>query len=190
MPKVLGVSGYSGAGKTCSAEYIAARSGANRIYVGQLIADEVIARGLPIGPDSEKAVRVGLREVHGMAGLAVLVTPTIKASFALGRSVVIDAICSLEELDHYRKTFDPTAILVSILASFDVRADRVAVRSEKIITREKLIERDELENNVLRTGLVIEAAEIKIYNDGDLPGLHKQLDAQVCGLIPSRHKCP
>lgn len=79
---------------------------------------------------------------------------------------------------------------MSILASFDVRADRVAVRSEKTMTREKLVERDELENNVLRTDLAIEAAEIKICNEGDLPDLHEQLDAHVCGLIPSFHKCP
>jgi dephospho-CoA kinase len=190
MPKLLGVTGYSGAGKTSAIEYLAARSGANRIYVGQLVADEVTARGLPPGADSEKTVRVGLRDLHGMAGLAVLVTPAIRANFALGRSVLIDAICSLEEIDYYRETFDASAVLVSILASFDIRAERVAVRSEKTMTREKLVERDELENIVLRTNLVIEAAEIKICNEGDLPELHEQLDAHVCGLLPSFHKCP
>jgi dephospho-CoA kinase len=190
MPKLLGVTGYSGAGKTSAIEYIGARSGANRIYVGQLVTDEVVARGLAPGADSEKAVRVDLRERHGMAGLAVLVAPAIHASFELGRSVLIDAICSLEELDYYRKTFDAAAVLVSILASFDVRADRVAVRYEKAMTREKLLERDDLENIVLRTNLAIEAAEIKISNEGNWPDLYKQLDARACGLIPAFHKCP
>lgn len=190
MPKLLGVTGYSGAGKTSAIEYVAARSGANRIYVGQLVADEVVARGLPPGADSEKAVRVRLRELHGMAGLAVLVAPSIQASFSLGRSVLIDAICSLEELDYYRKAFDTTAVLVSILASFDVRADRVAVRYEKAMTREKLVERDDIENVVLRTNLAIEAAEIKICNERDWPEFHNQLDASVCGLLPSFHRCP
>jgi dephospho-CoA kinase len=138
MPKLLGVTGYSGAGKTSAIEYIAARSAADRIYVGQLVADEVIAQGLPPGADSEKAVRVRLREVNGMAGLAVLVAPAIRASFALGRSVLIDAICSLEELNYYRETLDATAVLVAILASFEARADRVAVRHEKTMTREKV----------------------------------------------------
>jgi dephospho-CoA kinase len=179
MPKLLGVTGYSGAGKTSAIEYLAARSRANRIYVGQLVADEVLARGLPPGADSERAVRVSLRELHGMAGLAVLVAPAIQTNFALGRSVLIDAICSLEELDYYRKTFDAAAVLVSIFASFDVRADRVAVRSEKTMTREKLVERDELENVVLRTNLAMEAAEIKIYNEGDFANFHDQLDAHV-----------
>jgi dephospho-CoA kinase len=184
MPKLLGVTGYSGAGKTSAIEYLAARSGASRIYVGQLVADEVLARGLPPGADSEKAVRVSLRELHGMAGLAVLVAPAIQANFAFGRSVLIDAICSLEELDYYRKTFDAAAILVSILASFDVSADSVAVRFEKTMTREKLVERDELENVVLRTNLAMEAAEIKIYNEGDFADFHDQLDVHVRGLIP------
>jgi dephospho-CoA kinase len=190
MPKLLGVTGYSGAGKTSAIEYIASKSGANRIYVGQLVADEVVAQGLPPGADSEKAVRVRLRELHGLAGLAVLVAPAIQASFALGRSVLIDAICSLEEINYYRETFDATAVLVAILAPFDARADRVAVRYEKTMTREKLIERDELEKAVLRTDLAIEAASIKISNERDLPEFHNQLDADVCGLIPVFHKCP
>lgn len=79
---------------------------------------------------------------------------------------------------------------MSILASFDVRADRVALRSEKTMTREKLLERDEIENNVLRTDLAIEAAEIKIFNEGDLLELYERLDSHVCGLIPPFHKCP
>lgn len=190
MPKLLGVTGYSGAGKTSAIEYLAAQSGANRIYVGQLVADEVIAQGLAPGADSEKTVRVRLRELYGMTGLAVLVAPAIHASFALGQSVLIDAICSLEELDYYRETFDKTAVLVAILASFDVRADRIAIRRERATTREKLVERDELENVVLRTNLAIEAAEIKIHNEHHLPELHEQLDAHVCGLLPPYHKCP
>jgi dephospho-CoA kinase len=190
MPKLLGVTGYSGAGKTSAIEYLAARSGANRIYVGQLVADEVIARGLPPGADSEKTIRIGLRDLHGMAGLAVLVTPAIRANFALGRSVLIDAICSLEEMNYYRETFDATAVLAAILAPFDARADRVAVRYEKTMTREKLLERDALEKAVLRTDLAIEAASIKISNDRDLPEFHNQLDTYICGLIPIFHKCP
>src|ERR1700733_12772742 len=151
MPKLLGVTGYSGAGKTSAIEYVAGKSGADRIYVGQLVAEEVIAQGLPPGADSEKTVRIRLREVHGMAGLAVLVAPSIRASFALGRCVLIDAICSIEEINYYRETFDATAVLIAILAPFDARADRVAVRYEKTMTREKLLERDELERTVLRT---------------------------------------
>jgi dephospho-CoA kinase len=190
MPKLLGVTGFSGAGKTSAIEYIASKTGANRIYVGQLVADEVIAQGLPPGADSEKAVRVRLREVHGMAGLAVLVEPTIRASFGLGRPVLIDAICSLEEINYYRETLDATAVLVAILAPFDARADRVAARHEKTMTREKLLERDELEKTVLRTDLAIEAASIKISNERELPEFHNQLETHVCGLISVIHKCP
>jgi len=187
MPKLLGVTGYSGAGKTSAIEHLAARSGADRIYVGQLVADEVIAQGLPPGAGSEKTVRVGLRNRFGMAGLAVFVTPAIQTSFAAGRSVLIDAICSLEELDYYRATFDVTSILVSVLASFDIRADRVAAR-HKAMTREELLERDDLEKVVLRTDLAIEAANIQITNEASLPELHRQLESQVCGLIRAVHK--
>jgi dephospho-CoA kinase len=190
MPKLLGVTGYSGAGKTSAIEYIAGKSGANRIYVGQLVADEVIERRLPPGADSERAVRVSLRQLHGVAGLAILVAPAIRANFSVGRSVLIDAICSLEEMEYYRKTFDATAVLVSILASFDVRADRVAVRSEKAMTRDELLQRDELENMILRTDIAIEAAEIAICNEGDFSKFHNQLDERVCDLLTPDQRCP
>ena len=135
-----------------------------------------------------RALQIGSEEVLQQAcdyqGIALMPERTVQTNFALGRSVLIDAICSLEELDYYRKTFDATAVLVSILTSFDVRADRVAVRPEKAMTREKLVERDELENVVLRTNLAIEAAEIKIFNEGDFADFHDQLDAHVRGLIP------
>lgn len=183
MPKLLGVAGYSGAGKTSAIEYIASRCGAVRIYVGQLVTDEVTKRGLEPGPDSEKAVRVSLRKLHGMTGLALLAAPAIKESFARGHSVLIDAICSLDEIEYYRKTFDTTAALVSIVTSFEVRAMRLAARSEKTMSREKLIERDELENMVLRTDLVIDAAQIRICNEGSPAELYGQLDGRVCNLL-------
>lgn len=183
MPLLLGIAGYSGAGKTTAIQYLVSTCGADRIYVGQLIADEVLARGMNPGPESEKIVRRELRERDGMEGLAMLVAPTVQRSLGLGRPAIIDAICCLQEIEFYRRTFDQSALLVSLITSFDVRARRVRLREEKPMTADQLRERDDLENTFLRTDLAIEAATIVISNDGDLEQLHKSLDEKVRHLV-------
>lgn len=183
MPSLLGIAGYSGAGKTTAIKHLVSTCGADRIYVGQLVADEVVARGMAPGPESERAVRTELREQGGMEGLAVLVGPAVRRSLANGKPVIIDAIYCLEEIDYYRRTFDQGASLVSIISSFDVRAIRVSSRGEKPLTVAQLRERDELENTLLRTDLAIQAATVAIYNNGDLIQLHRLLDEQVRHLV-------
>jgi hypothetical protein len=121
---------------------------------------------MPPGPASEKTVRKNLRKRDGMEALAVLVAPAVRSSLALGRPVIIDAVCCLQEMEYYRQTFDQGAPLVSVSTSFDIRANRVGVRAEKPMTVEELLERDVLENTFLRTDLAIAAASTAICNDG------------------------
>ncbi|WP_457492247.1 AAA family ATPase [Tardiphaga sp. P5_C7] len=183
MSILLGVTGYSGAGKTTAIDYVSERTGAERIYVGQLVSDEVLRRGLPPGADSDREVRVKLRELHGMAGLAILAAPAVQISIDRGKRVIIDAVCCLEEIEFYRERFDLTAPLISIEASFDIRAQRTATRPTKPMSAKELRERDELEVNKFRTDLAILAATTSIDNSGDLSKLREQLETGVCPLV-------
>jgi dephospho-CoA kinase len=185
MPNLFAVTGFSGAGKTTAVDFIAKSSKGSTVYVGQLISDEVIRRGLPPGADSERAVRLDFRRIHGMAGLAALVASTIRSDLRCGRTVLVDAVYSVEELNYYREHCDSSAQLISIDASFDVRADRVSVRIDKMLTREELLKRDELERINLRTDLAMAAATIAIKNEGSLAIFQEQLQKQVCDLIGS-----
>ena len=185
MPNLFAVTGFSGAGKTTAIDFIAKSSKISRVYVGQLINDEVVRRGLSPGADSERAVRLDFRHRHGMAGLAALAVPSIRSDLERGRTVFVDAVYSVEELNYYREHCDSHAQLISIDASFDIRADRVAVRTDKILTREELLKRDELERINLRTDLAIAAATIAIKNESSLSIFHKGLQTQVCNLIAS-----
>jgi hypothetical protein len=155
------------------------------VYVGQLIKDEVIRRGLPPGADSELTVRLDFRHRHGMAGLAALVAPTVRSDIERGGTVLVDAVCSVEELNYYREHCDTHAQLISIEASFDVRAGRVAVRTDKTLIREELLKRDEFEKIDLRTDLAIASATIAIRNEGSLSAFQQDLQRQVCNLIAS-----
>jgi dephospho-CoA kinase len=183
MPSLLGVTGHSGAGKTTAIMYLVKTCGADRIYVGQLITDEVARLGMPPGSASETTVREELRQRDGMEAFAVLVEPAVRCSLALGKSVIIDAVSCMQEMEYYRQTFDQSAPLVSVLTPFDARASRVANRTEKPMTAEELRARDAFENAFLRTDLAISAASIALCNDGDLSGLYQSLDEQVCHLV-------
>jgi len=185
MSNLFAVTGFSGAGKTTAIDFIADVSKSGRVYVGQLIKDEVTRRRLPPGADSELSVRQDFRRQHGMAGLAALVTPTIRSDIEGGRTILVDAVYSLEELNYYREHCDTHAQLISIEASFEVRASRVAVRTDKALTREELFRRDEFEKTNLHIGLAIASATIAIRNEGSLSALQQDLQAQVCNLIAS-----
>jgi dephospho-CoA kinase len=185
MPNLFAVTGFSGAGKTTAIDFIANASGTSRVYVGQLINDEVVRRGLPPGADSERAVRLDFRQKHGMAGLAALAASTIRSDIERGGTVLVDAVYSIEELNYYREYCDEHAQLISVDASFDIRADRVAVRIDKALTRDELLKRDELERTHLRTDLAIASATIAIRNESSLSVFQEELRKQVCDLIAS-----
>jgi dephospho-CoA kinase len=183
MARLIAVTGFSGAGKTTAINYVAAATSSNRIYVGQLVLDEIRKRGLPLGAESERIVRLDLRQRHGLAGLAVLATSEIQQSLKLGKSVLVDAVLSVDELDHYRQYCDSTTYLASILTSFDVRADRLASRTERKLSRDELLKRDDLELVSLRTDRAIAAADTSISNEGTLRVFEQRLRRVLCKLI-------
>jgi dephospho-CoA kinase len=190
MMPLFAVTGFSGAGKTTAIDFISGYPKRSRVYVGQLINDEVVRRGLLPGADSERIVRLDFRQRHGMAGLAALAASTIRGDLERGDTVFVDAVYSVEELDYYREHCDHDAQLISIEASFDVRADRVAIRTDKTLTRDELLKRDELERVNLRTDLAIASAAISIRNEGSLSLFQETLQTQVCTLIASYQRCP
>ncbi|MCD9816655.1 AAA family ATPase [Bradyrhizobium japonicum] len=184
MTRLIAVTGYSGAGKTTALEIIQRkRASSSILYVGQLVSDEVLKRGLPPGPASEKAVRLQLRHEHGMAALANLASPQVMSDLATDNIVLVDAVCNIEEFEHYRTYCDQKALLIAIEANFDVRAGRVANRSSKKLSREELLERDEVERCSLRTDIAITSAGLHIANEGSLDALDALLSMELRSFL-------
>jgi dephospho-CoA kinase len=175
MTRLIAVTGYSGAGKTTALELIQRKIPSNIFYVGQIVGDEVLKRGLPPGPDSERAVRLQLRSEQGMAALANLAAPVIIRALGADAKVLIDAVCNIEEFEHYCSHCDEEALLISVEASFDVRANRVANRSRKTLSREELLERDEVERCILRTDLAMASAKLRVSNEQSLDAFDASL---------------
>jgi dephospho-CoA kinase len=165
MARLIAVTGFSGAGKTTAINFLASAIGGQKVYVGQLVLDEIAIRGISQGPESEQIVRLDLRQKYGRAGLAVLATPRIQQSLKANENVFLDAILSMEELNHCRQHCDGSLELVSILTSFDIRAERLSSRAERKLSRDELLNRDDLEVLTLRTDQVIAAATTPLVNE-------------------------
>ena len=183
MTRLIAVTGYSGAGKTTALEIIQKKCLGSILYVGQIVSDEVLKRGLQPGPASEKSVRLQLRQEHGMAALANLATPQIIRDLGSDKTVLIDAVCNVEEFEHYRSHCDHEALLISIEASFDVRAERVASRPSKALSREELLERDEIERCILGTDKAIESAALHVSNEASVDALNALLSNELSDFL-------
>ena len=58
MPESVAVTGFAGAGKTSAVDFWENSGIGRRTYVGQLVIDEVISRGLAINPEVERKIRL------------------------------------------------------------------------------------------------------------------------------------
>ena len=101
---ILAIVGMPGAGKSTLTAYVAEKYGYEVIYFGGLVVGEVKNRGLDVTQDNENTVRQDLRAEHGMAAMAVLSIPKIKHALETGKTVLIDGLYSMEELELLQHT--------------------------------------------------------------------------------------
>lgn len=125
----------------------------------------------------------GYRKDHGMAALAALAAPQAIRELSAGRAALIDAVYNAEEFAHYHAHCDQSAKLVSIEAGFDIRAARVASRIGKPLSREQLLERDEVERCTLRTDITIASADLRLVNEASIADLQARLQKALPSLL-------
>ena len=164
MRVLVGLAGYTGSGKTTAIDYLRGRGG-QRVYLGQTVLDEVRRRGLPEGAESEGIVRKQLRESN-MAALAAGQLDTINEVLFRGIVPLVDAIYSPSEWDYITSNVDASCHLLKIIASFEERCRRLAIRNDRPLSKAEVLKRDEFEKGYLRTDVVLEAHGHRIANDG------------------------
>src|SRR5947207_6775856 len=176
MTYLIAAVGSSGAGKTTGLLYLASLRGGQYVYLGQTVLDGVQERSLQQTPENERLVRLALREQHGPAALVKLNADKIVGYLKRDVSVLLDAIFSPEELDSVRALAQAVPIcLVSIIASFDLRYERLKVRPKRSTTELDLRERDKTELEKLRIDKVMSEASHTIANDSSLEVFHQRL---------------
>src|SRR5688572_14632686 len=137
---LIGLAGYAGAGKTTAIQHLVLRGLGDHYYAATILHEEITKRGLTPGADTERVVREELRSQHGVDVFAKRALPYLREQCARG-TVFLDALYGPEEYECYRTGLGGQVKVIAILTSFEIRAERLRMRGERQISREKLIER-------------------------------------------------
>ncbi|CAK0751565.1 conserved hypothetical protein [Gammaproteobacteria bacterium] len=179
--KTLALVGMPGSGKSVVTMHLQAR-GLTRIYFGDLVLKEVEARGLHLTPDNERLVREDLRRHHGMAAMAILSLPAIRAALSEG-PVVIDGLYSFTEYKVLRGELGDNLIVLAVASSRALRYDRLTRRPVRPLTPVEAEARDMAEIERIEKGGPIAIADYTVVNDGTPEALLVAVDKLLRGVF-------
>ncbi len=184
-PKVIAIVGMAGSGKGTVVDHICATHGAERVYFGGMVYEEVERRGLDIVAD-ERMVREDMRAAEGPAVLAKRAAARAQELLADGvKFVVFDGVYSWTEDKYLRETFGDDYVAVAVVNPKHIRYDRVVARQDahRPYTRAQIQLRDIEEIENIEKGGPIAFADYYIANAPDIPALHTQTDALLDSLF-------
>ena len=173
--RVIGFVGLPGSGKS-EASAVAAELDIPVVTMGDVIREECRDRGLDPATD-HGTVAKALREENGPAAIAERSLPLIEERLETNDTVVVDGIRSDVEVETFEEAFGNDFELVSIEAPFEVRADRLELRSRDAGSDEggeSLDQRDEREL-AFGMGEAIEQADRTIENTDTLEAFHDRI---------------
>ncbi|WP_445474101.1 dephospho-CoA kinase [Methanococcoides methylutens] len=160
--KIIAFVGMPAAGKSVASDVVKEKN-IDVVNMGDVIRDEVKARGLEPTDVNTGGVANDLRDKEGMDAVAKHCVPKIEA---LGKDlVVVDGVRGIAEVIFFKEHFGEDFTLVFIDAPLEMRFERVSNRgrSDDMTDIEALKTRDERE---LGWGLAeaIKVADIKVEN--------------------------
>jgi dephospho-CoA kinase len=124
---VIGVCGFSGAGKSTFCREMARRFRLPLLSTGEVVRREVIVRGHPLTPESIVRVSDEIRRETGQRFVRIL-KPDLRAGFLSALAVLLD--CLREEADLLAlREMSYRVVLVAVAAAEEVRAARALARS-------------------------------------------------------------
>ncbi len=173
---LIAVAGLSGAGKSTAVKHLQSRGVGQLVYVGAYVQAEVLNRGLAPTPENEQLVRQSLRDELGREALAKLVLADLQGR-TQSDTILLDAICVKEECDFYKSALCLSVVVIGVDASFEVRAERLAIRGNRPLTVDQLRQRDRFERENLRLEDVLAAADHRLTNENSLEAFKLTLDA-------------
>lgn len=180
-PRAIALVGMPGAGKTVCADHLK-RLGFFTLRFGAVVVDEVRRRGWAVNPANERIVREELRANHGMAAMALISLPKLRAALSRHGSIVIDGLYSFSEYKLLVDELGAPLVLIAIAAPRHSRYRRLATRSERPLTAREASERDIQEIEKLEKGGPIAIADYTLINDDTPAKLLAQLDALLESL--------
>jgi len=182
--KIVCITGMPGAGKTLASEFFI-KKGMLHLRFGQVVLDHLIKKGLAVNEKNERETREYLRKKHGMAAMAILNLPKLKA-LKQKRPVIADGLYSFDEFLILKKQFKQDIVVISIYAPPHTRYKRLAKRKlvmgdkkaiNRPLTKGEAESRDLAELRNLDKGGTIAMADYTVLNTKSKAFLYKQLDA-------------
>lgn len=177
MAFLIAAAGLSGSGKTTALRYLKKLTAGEIVYFGGIVLEQIRLRGLVPCPETERSVRLDIRDQHGPAALAILATRNVEGYLNKGVNVLIDAIFVIDEYQQIQRLqgFSRCALL-AVDASFETRCGRLGSRADRPLTVEQVRERDKVEIATLRTAEVIAEADHKIVNESSIEMFENELE--------------
>lgn len=168
--RVIAVVGLAGTGKSEVVRLITEALPFTVVYFGGVVLEEVERRGLEVNQTNERAVREELRASHGMAAMATLSLPKINAALERGENVLIDGLYSFAEYEVLTAAGLPL-LTIAVHADRTVRAERLAKRPTRPLSRAEMDARDDAEIRNLDKAPPIVLADHHVLNNGDMAAL-------------------
>jgi len=171
--------GLPGSGKSFAANVIKKHFHAKIFKTGDVIRDEIKARGLPYTPENDTKMRLWFH-----TGREHLIVERLWEKMKNNKGiVVIDGLRSPKELSMFRKLYKGRIIIVKIISSFKVRAQREISRGRfrKAESISYLKERDKSElSDLVGLKQLLKRADYTINNSNLTL---EQMEKKVLGLM-------
>jgi dephospho-CoA kinase len=182
MKTVIGVCGYSGAGKSTFCREMAARFGLPVLATGEIVRREAAARGHPLTPESIARVSDEIREETGGRFLRIL-EPDLARGFETAPAVLLDCLREESDLQTLRELADRVH-LIAIAAPGALRAARALGRGRPgdPATEAELRALYATEQRLGVARLLANAGSV-LDNDGDLEGFIARAAKVVEGIL-------
>ena len=154
---------------------IAKDKGIKVIRMGDIVWEEVKNRNLEL---TDKNVGFIANEMRKKYGKNIWAKKTIEKinSWKEKKSIVIDGVRNIEEIDIFKKELGKDFILIAIETSDKTRYNRAMRRDRKDDSKniQKIKERDQRELG-WGLGSLIASADIVVTNEGEISNLRKQI---------------
>ena len=183
MNKIIALVGMTGSGKSVVADYLVEK-GWGFARFGQIVLDEVKARGLEPTEEIEKPIREQMRQEHGMAAMAVLNIPKFDKILE-EKNLIADGLYSWSEYKKLKDYYNEKLIVIAVYAPPKTRYDRLAKRELKAndkdlrnrpATEQQAKARDFAEIENIEKGGPIAMADFTILNTKDKNYVYQQTD--------------
>lgn len=185
MRIILGVCGFSGAGKSTFCREMSRRFDLPLFATGEIVRREVAARGHALNPETIARVSDEIREETGGQFLRIL-EADLRCAFESQPAVLIDCLREESDLLAVRDLAD-RIVLIAITAPDEIRAARALGRSRPgdPISHEELQALHTIEQRLGVTDL-LRTANYAVHNDGDLDEFIERAAAVVGDVLASQ----